>query len=66
MITEEIIQTTVISQCGDCDAEIMRTQKDYSLFDFNRLNKIHPNYYYRDANGECFIIIKSICRECQT
>lgn len=66
MITEETIQTTVISQCGECDAEIMRTQKEYSLKYFNELNKLHPNFYFRDASGECFMIIKSICKECQT
>ncbi len=66
MITEETIQVTVISQCAECDAEILRTQKEYSLKYFIELNKMHPNFYYKDNNGEYFMIVKSICKECQT
>lgn len=65
-LNDDTITVTVISQCGDCDAEIKRTQKEYSLMYFNELNRTQPNLYYRDANGECFMIVKSICQECQT
>ena len=66
MITEETIQVTVISQCADCDAEIKRKQKEYSQKDFNFMNKLHPNSYFKDSNGEYFIIVRTICEECQT
>ena len=66
MITEETIQVTAISQCGDCDAEITRKQKEYSLKYFIELNKMHPNFYYKDNSGEYFMIVRSICKECQT
>lgn len=62
---QKTIQVTIISQCSECESEIIRTQKEYSLLDFNKLNKIHSNYYYMDANGEYFLISKSICTECQ-
>ena len=64
MTIEETIQTTVISQCGECDAEIMRTQKEYSLKYFNELNNIQPNYRYKNNNDEYFMIVRSICDDC--
>lgn len=65
-MTEETIQTTVISQCAECEAEIKRKQKEYIQKDFNFMNKFHPNSYFQDSNGEYFIIVRVICEECQT
>lgn len=67
MTTEQTIETIVIYQCAECDTEIKRKIKPYSLKDFIYMSKSMPNFYYQDSTTkEYFIIVRPICETCQT
>ena len=61
----ETINTIVIYQCSDCNAEISRKEKLYNLEEFKLLNNLQPNLYFQDAGTkEYFIVVKIPCDTC--
>lgn len=67
MTTEKTIEAIVIYQCAECDVEIKRKTKIYSLNDFLYMTNCQPNFYYQDSSTkEYFIIVRPICETCQT
>lgn len=66
-MNDQIVDTTVIFQCAECQTEIKRKQKTYSLKDFKFMSELQPNFYFIDSGtGEYFIIVRPICETCQT
>lgn len=65
--TTETIEVTVVSCCGECLGEIMRMKKQYNKQDYEQRSRSNPNNFYTEAATlEKYVIVTSLCRECQT
>lgn len=65
--TTDTVEVTVISRCGECYGEIMRMKKQYNKQDYELRSRSNPNNFYTEAATlEKYVIVTSLCRECQT